>query len=374
MDTIRVGVLGMGRGMTYARTYKTMPGATTVALCDRDRPRLEGAAASLEAPDVRLFTDYEEMLRQPDIDVVVVASDGTLHGQHVEMALNAGKHVLGEVPMDYALEECRRIVNAVERTGLQYMMAANPDYNRWVPTVRQWLQEGRFGDVVYCEAEYVHDVRRIYYRDETGKHFSAEQAKNNPQARRTWRSGVHPIQYITHSLGPLLLLLEDRCKTVSCLSTGAHTSPEDGNPDAEVAIMTTDKGRVIKILIAHTIAHPSYHWHHLMGTRGSFETKRGSAEKAVVYFEDEGGPQRWRPLAEEDLNAPLPEAARAAGHGGTDWCVADAFLTAIRENKRPPVDAYRAADYTLPGICAVQSAEQGGVPVVIPDFRKKSGM
>jgi predicted dehydrogenase len=301
---------------------------------------------------------------------VVVASDGTLHGQHVTMALEAGKHVLSEVPMDYSFDECRRIVDAVERTGLQYMMAANADYNRWIPTVRGWIQEGRFGDVVYCEAEYVHDVRRIYYRDETGKHYSLAEAKEHPEAKRTWRSGVHPIQYITHSLGPLLTLLGDRCSSVRCLSTGAHTSPEDGNPDAEVAIMTTDQGRVIKILIAHTIAHPSYHWYHLMGTRGSFETKRGSAEKAVVYFEEAGAPQRWRPLSDEELQAPLPEAARASGHGGTDWLVADAFLTAIRENTRPPIDVYRAVDYTLPGICAVRSSEQGGVPVEIPDFRR----
>ena len=67
METIRVGVLGVGRGMTYARAYKAAPGAAMVGLCDRDRPRLEKAAAALEAPDVRLYTDYEEMLRKLDL-------------------------------------------------------------------------------------------------------------------------------------------------------------------------------------------------------------------------------------------------------------------------------------------------------------------
>src|SRR5207253_4096859 len=117
MKTIRVGILGVGRGMVYARAFRAVPGAETVALCDRARPRLEKAAAAFGAPEARLFTDYEELLRQPEIDLVVVASDGPLHGQHIVKALEAGKHVLGEVPMDYDFEECRRITEAVERTG-----------------------------------------------------------------------------------------------------------------------------------------------------------------------------------------------------------------------------------------------------------------
>ena len=145
MSELRVGVLGMGRGMTYARAFKAMPGAATVALCDRDRPRLEKGAAALEAPDVRLFTDYEEMLRQPEIDAVVVASDGNLHGQHVEMAMNAGKHVLGEVPMDYALEECRRLGGCA--TGDAKATSGHGLPARWViHTVGPVWRDGRHGE------------------------------------------------------------------------------------------------------------------------------------------------------------------------------------------------------------------------------------
>jgi predicted dehydrogenase len=167
----------------------------------------------------------------------------------------------------------------------------------------------------------------------------------------------------------LLWLLDDRCAKVSCLSTGAHTSPEDGNPDAEVAIFKTDKGRVLKILIAHTIAHPGNSWYTLFGTKGSLETPRGSAQKPVVYFEGEAESHRWKALEWEEFYAPMPEEAKQSGHGGSDWFVARAFADILLKGAPNPIDCYRAADFTVPGICAVRSAEQDGASVEIPDLR-----
>lgn len=368
MRRVRVGVLGAGRGLTFVRGYHLHPGSEVVALCDKDRLRLEKAAEGLRLQGLELYTSYEEMLKS-DVDMVVVASDGPLHAKHACMALEAGKHVQSEVPADYSMEGCLRIVETVERTDLKYMMAENSQYLLYMPTLKKWIEDGKLGEVVYAEAEYVHDVRALYYRDPSGTYYSFQEARKHPEAERTWRSGIHPIQYITHSLGPLLWLLDDRCVTVSCLSTGSHTSPEDANPDAEVAILKTANGRVIKILCAHTIAHPGNSWYSLMGTKGSVETPRGSAKKPVVYFEGEHQAHKWQELEWEQFNAKVPEEALEWGHGGSDWFLFDGFLKAIRDNTDTPVNVYRATDYTVPGICAVRSALQGGAAVAIPDLR-----
>lgn len=317
---------------------------------------------------LKLYTDYDDML-DTDIDAVVVASDAPLHAKHACMALEAGKHIQSEVPADYTMEGCLRLVETVERTGLKYMMAENYQYFLYMPTLKKWVQDGSLGGVVYAEAEYVHDVRDLYYRDSVGNYYSYPEAKKHPEAQRTWRSGVHPIQYITHSLGPLLWLLDDRCVMVSCLSTGAHTSPEDGNPDAEVAILKTEKGRILKILCAHTIAHPGNVWYTLMGTKGSVETPRGSAKKPVVYFEEKGERHKWKELEWEEFRAKVPDEAQRWGHGGSDWFLFDGFLDAIIHDTAPPIDVYRSTDYTVPGICAVRSALQDGDAIAIPDLR-----
>jgi len=368
---VRIGVLGAGRGLTFVRGYHLHPASEVVALCDKDRPRLEKAAATLKIEGLKLYTDYEEMLRS-DVDMVVVASDGPLHAKHACMALEAGKHVQSEVPADYSVEGCLRLVETVERTGLKYMMAENSQYLLYMPTLKKWIQEGRLGKVVYAEAEYVHDVRGLYYRDAAGNYYSYQEAQKHPEAKRTWRSGIHPIQYITHSLGPILWLLDDRCVSVSCLSTEAHTSPEDGNPDAEVAILKTEKGKIIKILCAHTIAHPGNSWYTLMGTKGSVETPRGSAKKPVVYFEGEDELHKWRELEWEEFNAQVPEEALKWGHGGSDWFLFDGFLQAIINDTDPPINVYRATDYTVPGICAVRSSLQDGAAVAVPDLRPEA--
>ncbi|MCC6443210.1 MAG: Gfo/Idh/MocA family oxidoreductase [Armatimonadetes bacterium] len=363
-----IGVLGTGRGMSYVHAYSHHPDTEVLALCGLDRPRLEAAAAGSGVEGLSLYSDYEEMLRREDIDIIVVASDGTLHAQHSRMALDARKAVLSEVPADYSYEECVRLAEKVEKTGLRYMMAENCLYFPYIPTLKGYIDAGKLGKVVYAESEYVHDVRHIYYRDEQGNHYTREEAQKHPGAKRTWRSGIHPMQYITHSLGPLLYLLDDRCIRVSCLSTGAHTSPEDGNPDAEVAIFQTVRGRVFKILIAHTIAHPGNSWYTLMGTRGSVETTRGSAPRPVVYFEEEGVTHKWREVEWDDFNAPISEEAAASGHGGSDWLTADAFIQGMKSGAMP-VDIYRTMDFTIPGICAVHSALNNGASVEIPDFR-----
>jgi hypothetical protein len=74
----------------------------------------------------------------------------------------------------------------------------------------------------------------------------------------------------------------------------------------------------------------------------------------------------------EEFNAKVPEEALKWGHEGSDWFLFDGFLRAIADDTDPPIDVYRAADYTVPGICAVRSALQGGASVVVPDLRSEA--
>jgi hypothetical protein len=65
---------------------------------------------------------------------------------------------------------------------------------------------------------------------------------------------------------------------------------------------------------------------------------------------------------------PSEEALRA-GHGGGDYFIVQEFIEAIRRDSAPPIDVYRALDYTVPGLISEQSIAQGGVPLPVPDFR-----
>ena len=81
---------------------------------------------------------------------------------------------------------------------------------------------------------------------------------------------------------------------------------------------------------------------------------------ALEDLEDKFLPEMWR--------NPPPEAL-AAGHQGSDYFIARDIVGAIREDRQPQQDVYRALDFTLPGLMSEKSITLGGTPIKIPDFR-----
>ncbi|NOY81272.1 MAG: Gfo/Idh/MocA family oxidoreductase [Kiritimatiellaeota bacterium] len=366
-QALKVGVLGLRRGMTFATQFNTLPETRTVAVCDQDSARIEHALNTLGS-DARGFSEYNEMLAT-DLDIVVVASGAPDHVLHCCQALESGRHVLSEVPADISLDRCRELVASVRKTGRKYMLAENCCYWGFVQEYRRQVRTGRLGDVLYAEGEYLHDVRRLYLENlDLPKDAGFRALREHPKSRRTWRADLHPINYLTHDLGPLLEILDDRCVSVCAMAT-ASACGEGFAPAAEVALFKTAGGRVIKLLTEFSLPRPSHHWFALMGTKGSLESPRGPATKHLLYCEDENM-ESWSEMAWSTRLLAGPAAAWKSGHGGADWHISREFADCILHDTPSPIDVFRAMDYTVPGICAVRSIEQGGAPVPIPDLRE----
>jgi hypothetical protein len=122
-------------------------------------------------------------------------------------------------------------------------------------------------------------------------------------------------------------------------------------------------------------------YYSLQGTAGCYESWRGLGDQAKVWLADEHEPShvfdsaKWHPL---DQYAPhyIPdrlaagEEARAGGHGTSEFWMMQDFIAAVRGERPNSIDVHRALDYTLPGICALESLEQGGAVVPVPDPRR----
>jgi len=367
MKQLKVGVMGLGRGMTFATQFNALPETRTVAVCDQRSDRIESALRTL-GRDTRGCDRYTELL-DADLDIIVVASGAPDHSLHCRQALEAGKHVLSEVPADVSLPACKELVHTVRETGMKYMLAENCCYWGFIREYRRQVQAGRIGDVLYAEGEYVHDVRNLYlYNPNMGPSAGFPRLLAHPDSRRTWRADLHPVQYLTHDLGPLLDILDDRCVSVCAMAT-TSVCGEGFAPAAEVAIFKTAAGRVIKFLAAFSLPRPSHHWFSLMGTKGSIESPRGPASKHLLYGEDDNM-EGWSEMSWSTRLISGPSEAWASGHGGADWHISREFADCILHNKPSPIDVYRAMDFTVPGICAVQSIEKGGAPILIPDSRE----
>ena len=357
---LRIGIIGIGasqgvgskRGRSFIRVFQALPQTEVTAVCDLD----EGGLAEVEREFgiKALFTDYREMLSQ-ELDAVVVAGPVPVHAEHAVAALESGKHVLSEVPACYKLSECKGIVDAVRESGKKYMLAENCCYYAYVETWKEIIRQGRIGTPIYAEGEYVHDCRSLMI---------------DPQGQKTWRASLPPIHYITHSLGPIIQMMDARCVTAVGMHTGCNVAPEIGAIDMEVAVFRMSNGAVVKQLCGFSIARePSVGWLSIYGTKGVLEGRRWDKDEFKGYFEDTPNLHGMVRLPLDFNHTNVPREALLGGHGTSEYFMIKAFVDSILNDTKPPIDVYDAMDFTVPGLCAHISAESGGKSVDIPDFR-----
>ena len=343
----RVGVVGLRRGRSLLRVFQQREDAQVVAACDADDARLQAVADEYEVS--QRYATYEDFLRA-DVDAIVIATPAPLHAKHTVMALKAGRHVLCEVPAAFSLAECQTVVDAVTQSGCTYMLAENMNYVHYVRDWKMRIQRGDLGHVFYAEAEYVHDCRGIM------------------KTLDNWRAQMPPIYYCTHSLGPLLDILDDRCVSAVGMTTGCHTAPELGTTDLEVGLFQTAKGRVLKVLCGFSLVRePAMHWQVFYGAKGSLENSRTSGTLAQMFCEGDESPQ---PVTSETVDPEAPPEARMGGHGTSEFYMVDDFVRAVRGEMPSSIDVFDAMDMTAPGLCAHQSALRGGTPIPVPNYRE----
>ncbi len=348
----RVGLVGVRRGSSLAHQFMVFGETEIAALCDLNEARLADAGRFFGVPDAGLFTDYDAFLEAPT-NVVVIGTPIQLHAEQVVKALAAGKHVLSEVTAAWTVAECAQIVDAVKRTGLIYMMAENCCYYHFVRQWKEWIGAGRLGDIFYAEAEYIHELHDLIRNDKTGERF--------------WRAERPPIYYCSHSLGPLLMLMEDRVVQATGSHSGYSILPSDLGPGAlnmEVALFKTRKGATIKLLRSSAAyREPAMHFYSLYGTRGFIENGReggwsGSAGKLYVHGEP-SFEKGFGAIECPTTDPAAPPEALLGGHGSAEYYLIRDFLTALETGSRPPIDVIRAMDFTLPGIVAHEAALTG---------------
>lgn len=156
------GIIGAGLiGKVHAQALRSLPNAKLVAVCDS----VPGRAAALAAEDgAKAYTDYEEMLAQPEIDVVTIATPSGLHLEPTVAAARAGKHVLSEKPMEISLSRIDIMIEAHRKSGTRLggilPLRFAPIYDPLLEAVR----EKRFG-VITCASVHVPWWRSLeYYR------------------------------------------------------------------------------------------------------------------------------------------------------------------------------------------------------------------
>lgn len=358
---IRLGIWGLGRGRDFYNTCKLL-NIDVVAGCDyNEHMRRHFLECN---PGAFATADADEFLKK-DFDAVLLASYFPEHAGDAIRCLRSGKHVLSEVASFFAMAEGVQLVEEVEKSCLIYNLAEN--YPFTVPNMylaRKW-REGLFGDLMYAEYEYVHEIREFVYI------YNPDGAPIQPgNTVHSWRSWLNSHYYCTHSLGPIMVITGTRPTRVVALPgkqrVAGDLMPGSVGPGGIApSLINMDNGAVVRNLMGDTTN--DTRTQRLWGTRGAAEINDGGILR--LRLGGGGGSPRYEVLPHADA---MGELAVKTGHGGGDFWVLYYFARQILTGVKAPFDIYNACDVTIPGILAYRSSLEGGQPYAVPDFRHKA--
>jgi len=151
LNKVRWAVIGLGWfGEVHADNLAEMPEIELAALCTRRPDRLNEVGDRLGVK--RRYTDYHELLEDPEIDVVSITTHISDHRDIAIDALRSGKHVLLEKPMAPTLADCEQIMEAAQTADGFFMVGHICRFDPRVTIAKQAIEEGRIGNIISMHA------------------------------------------------------------------------------------------------------------------------------------------------------------------------------------------------------------------------------
>lgn len=363
---VNAAIIGLGFGAEFIPIYQQHPHAVMYAVCQRNAERLNQVADAFGIE--KRYAKYDDVLADPAVDFVHINSPIPDHAWMSLAALKAGKHVLCTVPMATTIDECRQIVECVQQTGLKYMMAETVVYSREFLFLKDMYQKGELGKI---------------------QHMAASHPQDMDGWPEYWQRMI-PMHYATHVVSPCLGLMNSRAEYVSCFGSGTvrdDIRQKSGNPFAvescHIKIKDSDVAAHIWRFLYDT-ARQYRESFDVYGTKRSFEWTLVEGQPHVLHTAKKPEPEIAAPVEAPDFAHLLPEPIRkftrtiqdaqhlsfiqGAGHGGSHPHLVNEFVSALVDNRDPWPNAVQSANWTCVGICAHQSALQGGQIVRLPEF------
>ena len=397
MKTIKVCIVGAGQfSQCFVPLFQAHPLVNEVSLCEIIPERLRSEAARLKVS--RTFSSFHDVL-QSDVDAVAIFTQRWMHAPMSLQALNAGKNVYCAVPAATMLEELHQLVEAVNHTGLTYMMGETSLYYGTRLFMKEKWDTGAFGRFVYGEGEYYHDMSHGFYE--------AYQFSGGEHWKRT--ASYPPMLYPTHSVAMILSVTGAQATSVSCL--GYVDRHEDGVFDQKIsnwqntfsnqsALFRTSDGGILRVNEFRRIGQSGGRSVRgsLYGTEASFEEQSNGAiwtTRQMMGSEDVedlvkcGGVhthEQWEAVkvdvalkgeftsgfgkVHEKYRDRLPENYKVQpnGHEGSHQFLVDDFVTAVVLGKLPSCSVWDASRFNAPGIVAHKSAQNDGALIEVPNF------
>jgi predicted dehydrogenase len=367
---INVAVVGLGFGAEFIPIYQRHPDANMYAICQRNKEKLNQVGDEFKI-EVR-YTDYDELLKDPNIDAVHINTPIPNHGEQSIKALKAGKHVACTVPMATTVDECRQIVELVQSTGLTYMMMETVVYAREFLFMKELYDKGELGKVQFLKASHQQDM----------------------DGWPNYWPGLPPMHYATHCVGPVLGLTKAEAEYVSCFGSGTireELIPKYNSPFAVESTHIKFRNSDLSAYVYRSLFDVARQYREsfeVYGSKKSVEWPLIEGYPLVIHTAKKPEPEIPQEVHSPDYAHYLPEPiqrfttkgvydtddhthlsfTQGAGHGGSHPHLVHEFVDSLVKNRQPFPNAKQSANITCVGILAHESALQGGKQINLPDF------
>ncbi len=239
---IGIGVVGYGYwGPNLVRNFANNESSRVIGVSDLDPAKL--AASKRSHPTINTTSDFQDLLRDPKIDAVAIATPVHTHFDLALSALKAGKHVFVEKPLAPTSDQVRRLMDEADRRNLTLMVDHTFLYTPAVQKIRELLREGALGD--------------IYYYDSIRSSLGLFQSDVNV----IWDLAVHDISIIQYIMNE---------EPVAVSATGS--SHVAGSPE--------NMAHITLFFQSSCVAHVSVNWLSPIKVRQTFI---GGSKKMIVY-------------------------------------------------------------------------------------------
>jgi predicted dehydrogenase len=195
LDKIGIAMIGCGgiALQNHLPGFALLPRAKVVALCDSNAAVLERAKQQTGLSAA--FTNYEDVLKHPGVDAVVIATPNFTHAPMAIAAAQAGKHILCEKPLAMDLDESRQMLAAAEKAGVRHMTAFT---YRFVPAMRyihHLVKSGHIGQPYHFRAQR--------FQDWADRNVAWRQVKKLAATGELGDMLSHRIDFAHYLLGPI---------------------------------------------------------------------------------------------------------------------------------------------------------------------------
>lgn len=341
MSKFRVAVMGLGMGDAWAKAAVELPDTELCMVYDPAFGKYSRIDTEYYINNKISLAATEDEIYASDADIVVVASPDQFHADQSVRALMAGKHVACEKPLAPTVADCRKIIEAVQKSGKKFMTGQVCRYAPCFKLMKQLIEAGRIGEIVALEGSYAHD-----YTEASGW-------DNWRKSKEIGRYGF--LGGGCHSLD-LLRYLAGNPLEVACYMNQKFLK-DWSKPDTGVAIARFPDDVIARIFVSIGIKAPYTMGTIVYGTKGT------------IRYRDEGCVE----IAEEsvykttkDLQYTKIPCVGVAHHIKFEL---EAFVDHLKNGTFFPSDVFEGTATVAFAEAAIRSAETGLPQKVILDYR-----